>query len=410
MKLSVKELYGEKYESQAALRIRTAVDAFSRQYGSTDGIRVFSAPGRTEVGGNHTDHNRGKVLAAAIDLDVIAVVRPEKENIVRVKSLGFPEDVVDLSDLSVKEEEKNTSAALIRGVAAGFKEKGFNVCGFTAYTTSAVLKGSGLSSSAAFEVLIGTVFSGLANEEKADAVEIAKIAQYAENVYFGKPSGLMDQMASSVGGFITIDFKDTGKPVVESVPFDISGYDLCIVDTKADHADLTPDYAAIPTEMKAVAQALGGRELRDVSKEDIYRSLSELRRSCGDRAVARAFHFFDENERVTGQAEALRNGDIQGFFDLVNESGRSSFEYLQNVYTTKDPAHQAMVIALYAAKDILGGDGAARVHGGGFAGTIQAFVPKAKTEEFSRRMEEIFGKGSCIGLNIRSAGGTEIIL
>ncbi len=401
-------LYGACGAPDQRLRYTSAVQAFEKQYGKSEELRIFSAPGRTEVCGNHTDHNRGCVLAAAVNLDVIAVVRPETNGVIRVKSLGFPEDVIDTADLAVRESEKNTSAALIRGVAAGFAERGHNICGFTAYTTSNVLKGSGLSSSAAFEVLIGTILSGLCNDGSVSPVEIAQIAQYAENKYFGKPSGLMDQMASSVGGFVTIDFADTSAPVIESIPFDIAGYDLCIVDTRADHANLTPEYAAIPAEMKAVADFFGKTELRDITKKDIYDNIRTLRKECGDRAVSRAFHFFDENERVLRAAAALRRKDTQAFLDTINESGSSSFKYLQNVFAPGDPRLEAVVIALYAAQDVLAGRGASRVHGGGFAGTIQAFVPQELTERFTSVMESIFGERSCYNLRIRPVGGIEI--
>jgi len=401
-------LYGEDAVQVQKFRINKNIEAFRRLYGDRGEIRIFSAPGRTEIGGNHTDHNKGRVLAAAVDLDIAAVVRPESGNVIRIKSAGFDEDVVDISDLSVKQEEKNTSAALIRGVAAGFVKNGHKVCGFTAYTTSNVLKGSGLSSSAAFEVLVGTILSALANDDSVSPVEIAKIAQYAENEYFGKPSGLMDQMASSVGGSVTIDFADTDKPVIESIPFDLKGIDLCIVDTKADHADLTPEYAAIPAEMKSVAAYFGQEVLRGITKKQIFENIQALRESCGDRAVSRALHFIDENERVTGEADALKNGDNQRFLDLVNESGESSYKYLQNIFALSDPRSQAMVIALYSAKDILGDKGAVRVHGGGFAGTIQAFVPCSETDDFVDRMESIFGDKTCYRLRIRPVGGSEI--
>lgn len=403
-------LYGENALSAQAERYQRAQKAFAELYGERDNIRIFSAPGRTEVGGNHTDHNRGCVMAAAVGLDVIAVVSPGNDSIVRVKSEGFPEDTVDISDTQIKENEKNTSAALIRGVAAGFKNAGLKTCGFTAYTTSNVLKGSGLSSSAAFEVLIGTIFSYLCNEGKVSAVKIAQIAQYAENVYFGKPSGLMDQMASSVGGFITIDFKDTANPVIESISYDFasSGYTLCIVDTKGDHADLTPEYAAIPAEMKSVAKFFGKSELRDITREELIEKLPEVRRACGDRAAARAFHFLDDNLRVGREAEALKKGDIEAFLRLITESGNSSFKYLQNVFAVKNTAEEGLVIGLYMSESILGGRGAVRVHGGGFAGTIQAFVPADLADEYSRKMEALFGEGSCYRLYIRPVGGTEV--
>lgn len=404
---TLEKLYGAQAVPMQKERYAAAEKAFEEIYGIHDNIRIFSAPGRTEVGGNHTDHNRGCVMAAAVGLDVIAIVAQTGGSIVRVKSEGFPEDIVDISDLEIKESEKNSSAALIRGVAAGFKNAGYDICGFTAYTTSNVLKGSGLSSSAAFEVLIGTVFSHLCNEGKVSAVKIAQIAQYAENVYFGKPSGLMDQMASSVGGFITIDFKDTENPVIDSISYDFasSGYNLCIVDTKGNHADLTPEYAAIPVEMKSVAKFFGKSELRDITREQLIENLPEVRKQCGDRAVSRAFHFFDDNDRVGKEAAALRSGDIDGFLKLVTESGNSSFKYLQNIFAAKDPAGEGLVIGLYMSESILKGRGAVRVHGGGFAGTIQAFVPTDLLEEYSAKMEAVFGKGSCYRLYIRPVGG-----
>lgn len=407
---SLEKLYGKNAVAMQQERYAAAQKAFEELYGKHDGIRIFSAPGRTEVGGNHTDHNRGCVMAAAVGLDVIAIVVPTEDTIVKVKSEGFPEDVVDISDLEIKENEKNTSASLIRGVAAGFANAGLKTCGFTAYTTSNVLKGSGLSSSAAFEVLIGTIFSYLSNEGSVSAVKIAQIAQYAENVYFGKPSGLMDQMASSVGGFITIDFENTENPVIEAISYDFasSGYNLCIVDTKGNHADLTPEYAAIPTEMKSVAKFFGKNELRDITKEMLLENIAEVRKACGDRAVARAFHFFDDNERVGREAEALRKGDIDVFLKLIRESGNSSFKYLQNIFAAKAPEEQGLVIGLYNAENILGNRGAMRVHGGGFAGTIQAFVPTDLLEAYSSGMERIFGEGSCYKLYIRPVGGTEV--
>ena len=408
---TIKDIYPSSQAEAQKQRYKKAVTAFAEHFGSICEHRFFSAPGRTEICGNHTDHNHGKVFAASVNLEVIAVVEPTEDDKIVSKSEGFPEDVVDISDTEVKDSEKNSSASLIRGVAAGFKNAGFKVGGFKAYTTSNVLKGSGLSSSAAFEVLIGTIFSYLYNEGKVSAVKIAQIAQHAENVYFGKPSGLMDQMASSVGGFITIDFKDTEHPVIDAISYDFaaSGYNLCIVDTKGNHADLTPEYAAIPVEMKSVAKFFGKSELRDITKEQLIENIAEVRKACGDRAVARAFHFFDDNERVGKEAAALRGGDINGFLKLVTESGNSSFKYLQNIFATKAPAEQGLVIGLYMSENILAGRGAVRVHGGGFAGTIQAFVPSDMTEEYAEKMEKVFGKGSCYKLYIRPVGGTEVI-
>lgn len=374
--------------------------------------RFFSAPGRSEIGGNHTDHNHGRVLAAGVSLDVIAAVIPTDDGVIQVKSEGFPMDTVDISDLEVHKEEENTSAALIRGVAAGFSERGHKIGGFKAYTTSNVLKGSGLSSSAAFEVLIGTILSGLYNNHEVSAVETAQISQYAENVFFGKPSGLMDQMASSVGGFITIDFNDPENPVIESIDFDFakSGHSLCIVDTKGNHADLTPEYAAVPAEMKQIANYFGRDYLREISKSDIMDNIAVLRKKYGDRAVLRALHFMDDNERVEKESQALKNGCFDRFLQLIKESGRSSFMYLQNVYASSAPNEQGLSTALYIAEQILAGEGAFRVHGGGFAGTIQAFVPSHKLEKFCTEMEKVFGESSCYVLSIRPVGGTEVLL
>ena len=372
--------------------------------------RFFSAPGRTEVGGNHTDHNHGCVMAAGVSLDVIAAVIPTDDNVIEVHSEGFPADKVDITDLAVHKTEEGSSAALIRGVAAGFVKNGHRVGGFKAYSTSNVLKGSGLSSSAAFEVLIGNIFNGLYNSHSVSDVEIAQLSQYAENVFFGKPSGLMDQMASSVGGFITIDFADTSKPVIESIPFDLgsSGYRLCIVDTKGSHADLTPEYAAIPAEMKSVASYFGQEVLRGIDREKIVSVLPKLRERFGDRAVLRALHFADENERVSAEADALRNGDTERFFAAVKESGRSSYMYLQNVYAVSNTAQQGLSLGLYLAQSVLGDRGAYRVHGGGFAGTIQAFVPDDLLESFRSTVEGCFGEGSCHVLSVRPFGGTEV--
>lgn len=403
-------LYGEKDVDEKRARYEKAEKAFAELFGNEGNAMIFSASGRTEIGGNHTDHNRGKVLAAAVSLDVIAFAVPTDDGIITVKSEGFPQDTVDTADLSVHESDKNTSAALIRGVADGLNRNGFAVGGFKAYTVSNVLKGSGISSSAAFEVLIGTILSHLYNDGNVGAVKIAQIAQYAENVHFGKPSGLMDQMASSVGGFIRIDFADTENPVIDSIKYDFgsSGYSLCIVDTKGSHADLTPEYAAIPAEMKSAAQFFGKSELRDITRGQLLENVSEVRRACGDRAVSRALHFFDENERVDREAEALRMGDVDAFLREVSASGNSSFKYLQNIFAVTEPREQGVVLGLYTAERILGGRGACRVHGGGFAGTVQAFVPNDLLDKFTSEMEKLFGEGSCYVLYIRPLGGTRL--
>lgn len=374
--------------------------------------KFFSAPGRTEICGNHTDHNRGLVLAAGVSLDVIASVKKTDDNVIYLKSEGFPADEVDISNLDVNEAEFGSSKALIRGVAAGLKEKGFKIGGFKAYTTSNVLKGSGLSSSAAFEVLIGAILNGLYNEGKIDDITIAIAAQYAENKYFGKPSGLMDQMASSVSGFISIDFADEKNPIIKPIEFDFSktGHSLCIVDTKGNHADLTPEYAAIPQEMKSVAKYFGKEYLREISKADIIKNLPALREKLGDRAILRALHFFDENQRVIAECSALEKNDFTEFLSLVKQSGDSSFKYLQNIFASSSPSEQGLSTALYFANNILGERGAYRVHGGGFAGTIQAFVPNDILDEFKTKMEAIFGKDSCHVLTIRPVGGTEVTM
>lgn len=410
LKETLKRLYGEEALEQQLKRYENAERAFAETFGVSVEPMIFSASGRTEIGGNHTDHNRGKVLAAAVGLDVIAYVIPTRENVITVQSEGFPRDTVKLDVLEPVEAELNSSAALIRGVAAGFVKEGLKIGGFEAYTTSNVLKGSGISSSAAFEVLIGTILSHLYNDGNVSAVKVARIAQYAENRFFGKPSGLLDQMASSVGGFITIDFKDTANPVIESISYDFasSGYSLCVVDTKGNHADLTPEYAAIPQEMKAVAEYFGKKELRDIDKTQVMENSADIRAKLGDRAFLRAMHFFDENVRVEREAAALKAGNINEFFKNVNESGNSSYKYLQNIYAPKNPSEQGLSVGLYAAENVLEGRGACRVHGGGFAGTIQAFVPNDKLDAFTVTMEKLFGKGSCHKLYIRPCGGVKV--
>ena len=406
-------LYGSEPATLAAQRERysTLVDRFAEEYGADREVRLYSAPGRTEIGGNHTDHNNGVVMAAAVNLDVVAVVSPNEDNVVRVKSYGFDKiDDVDLSILTPQKREMEHSAGLIRGVAAGFVEAGGKVGGFDAYTTSDVLRGSGLSSSAAFEVCMGAIFRGEYNDndmEKFSQVKIAQIGQYAENVFFGKPCGLMDQMASSVGNIITIDFADPAHPVVEPVQVDFSkaGLALCILDSGADHADLTDEYAAIPADCRAVAAVCGGEVLRDVPFETFLAKLPECRRQCGDRAVLRAFHIYADNDRVAKQVDALRADDFKTFLALVTESGLSSWEYLQNVIPAGYKEHQEVAVTIAAAKHFLHGEGAVRVHGGGFAGTVQAFVPLTRLDSFKTEMEAILGKGRCHILSIRPEGG-----
>ena len=402
----------ESINAQKA-RYEKAIKNYKEYFASEgENIRLFSAPGRTEVGGNHTDHNCGKVLAAGVDMDIIAVAEPIDEPFAIIKSEGFDECRISIDELAVVESEKNTTPALIRGVAKGLKDRGFKLGGFKAYATSNVLKGSGLSSSAAFEVLVGTIFSYLYNGGKIDPVKIAQISQYAENVLFGKPSGLMDQMACSVGGFVAIDFKDVESPIIENVnvDFDAFGHALCIIDTKGDHADLTPDYAAIPSEMKAIAEHFSVPVLRQLCKHDILLNINILRAKFGDRAVLRALHFFDENKRVEKLVNALKRNDFQAFLDSINESGNSSYKYLQNVYSSAHVEQQGLGIGLNIAEFALTRKGASRVHGGGFAGTIQAFVPFELLKEFKMELEKVFGSGSCHVLKIRPVGGCEVKL
>lgn len=400
-------LYGPDQLEAQRQRYINAVAAFTETFGERTGLTLFSAPGRTEIGGNHTDHNHGRVLAASVNLDVIAVAAPCEGTVIRVQSAGYPMDTVDAADRLVKPEESNHSASLIRGMTAAFSQKGFAVGGYDAYTTSNVLKGSGLSSSAAFEVLIGTILNHVYNDGDIAAEEIAKMAQYAENVYFGKPSGLMDQMASAVGGMVSIDFADTERPLVHPVSFDFAacGHVLCIVDTGGNHADLTPEYASVPAEMKAIAQSLGVTYLRETDLATLTAAIPDLRRRHGDRAVLRAVHFLLDNERVARQVEALERGDFTGFKQMVIASGHSSFEYLQNVYTTSDVTFQGLSLALCLAQTVLEGRGAWRVHGGGFAGTTQNFVPYECLGDFRTLMEGVFGEGSCHVLSIRPCGG-----
>lgn len=403
-------LYGRDQLSAQKARYTEAIDAFTALYGDREDLSLFSAPGRTEIAGNHTDHNHGRVVAASVDMDVIAVVSPTDNGVIRIQSKGYPQDTVSLSDLEIRPEEENKAIALIRGTAARFAQKGHKTGGFDAYTTSNVLKGSGLSSSAAFEVLVGTILSHLYNDAAVSPVEIAKYAQYAENVYFGKPSGLMDQMASSVGSVITIDFADTENPVIEKIDFDMAamGCALCIVDVGGNHADLTHEYAAIPAEMKAVAGFFGRDVLRGVSYRDLMANAPLLRAQFGDRAFLRAIHFVKENERVGAIVHALKDKNYPRFLRLVTESGDSSYRYLQNVYAASDPKEQSMAVALEMAEDLLNGRGAYRVHGGGFGGTTQNFVPLDLLDQFRTGIESVFGAGSCHVLSIRPLGGTRV--
>ena len=396
----------EQTPAQAA-RYAAVLDGLEKTFGSHTEAGLYSAPGRTEIGGNHTDHQHGRVLAGSVNIDMIAAAGPNSLNQLRVQSEGYDLCVIDLADLTTRKEEENTSAAILRGECAAFVQRGAALSGLDVYISSNVPKGSGVSSSAAFEVLIGVILNDLFMTEKVSPIAIAQIGQWAENVYFGKPCGLMDQMASSVGNIITIDFADPAHPDVEPVAVDFSkaGLALCILDSGADHADLTDEYAAIPTDCRAVAAVCGGEVLRDVPFETFISKIPECRKACGDRAVLRAFHIYADNDRVTKQVAALRSGDFNTFLALVNESGNSSWEYLQNVIPAGYKEHQEVGVTIAAAKHLLGGRGAVRVHGGGFAGTAQAFVPLDMLDEFKAGMEAILGEGHCHVLSIRPEGG-----
>lgn len=401
-------LYGDTQTARE--RYANAVDEFVNLYGERDNIRIFSAPGRTEVGGNHTDHQHGLVLAGSVNLDVVAIVSENDEGIARIKSKGYRMDEIDIHDLDKKEEEVGRACALVRGVLAAFKNNGHNIGGFNAYTTSNVLKGSGLSSSAAFEVLVSNIVNGLFNNASVDAVSIAKYSQFAEREYFGKPCGLLDQMASSVGGFTYADFNDPQNPKVEKISLDLneSGHTLCVVDTGGNHANLTQDYADITLECKAVSECLGVEFLRDANEDDFYANIAAIREKCGDRAVLRAIHIFNENRRVLAQKAALKRGDFNTFFVTVKRSGESSYDLLQNVYSPSNPREQAISLALALTKQFLNGRGAYRVHGGGFAGTIQCYIPNKIFDAYKQMIEATFGENSCVKLFVRPVGGYEI--
>ena len=381
---------------------------FADSFGA-EPTRYFSAPGRTEIGGNHTDHQRGRVLAGAVNLDAVAAVRPNGSSVIRILSQGYPMCQVDVSDLIPKADEINTTMALTRGIAARFAQLGCVVEGFDAYVASTVLPGSGLSSSAAYEVLISTIINHLFFDGKVSQPEIAMIGQYAENVYFGKPCGLMDQMASAVGSMVTIDFLDKDNPVIEKVDFDFAacGHALCIIDSRASHADLTDEYAAITIELKNICNYFGKDVLTQIPEADFVAAIADLREQFGDRAVLRAYHFYKENARVPKQVEALKNGDFDTFLKLVKESGYSSYMYLQNVIPAGYREHQDVALSLSLCELYLGGRGAYRVHGGGFAGTVQAFVPMDILESFRKGIDAVLGEGACHVLSIRPHGGVE---
>ena len=384
-------------------------DGFQAAFG-TQPQRYFSAPGRTEIGGNHTDHQRGRVLAAAVNLDTRAAVRVNGTRTIRILSKGYPMSQVDLDQLEPVAAEINSTPALIRGVVARFVQMGCQVSGFDAYCESTVLPGSGLSSSAAYEVLIGAIVNGLFFDGKATQPELAMIGQYAENVFFGKPCGLMDQMASAVGNLVTIDFFDKENPVIEPVNFDFAacGHALCIIDSQASHADLTDEYAAIPGELKSICAHFGKEVLTQIPEADFFAAIPQLRKTCGDRAVMRAIHFYQENARVPQQVAALKGGNFETFLALVKESGHSSYMYLQNVIPAGYKEHQDVAISLALCEHYLNGRGAYRVHGGGFAGTVQAFVPFDILESFRAGLDAVLGQGACHVLSIRPQGGVEM--
>ncbi len=411
------ELYGKENIKNARIRYTKTINSFEELYGKEDEIFIFSVPGRSEISGNHTDHNRGKVIAASVNLDIIAIVSKTDDNIIRLKSRGFDEDVVDLAKpLEPDEAKKIRAESLIRGVCCGFADKGMKTGGFKAYTDSNVFKGSGLSSSAAFEDMVGTILNYLYNNGEVDYITIARISQFAENVFFGKPCGLMDQVACASGGFVGIDFDNNDAPKVKRVGFDLkkNGYELIIVNTGGNHANLNDDYASVPGEMKAVAAFFGKTHLRDVDRNEFESSLKKLReamekKGCGDRAILRAYHFFEENDRVTRQLEALERGDIDAFLADVRNSGRSSFCWLQNIYTCKAPDDQGLSLALMMCEKLLSDKKAAwRVHGGGFAGTVQAFVPEDFSDEFIKRIDDVFGSGSAVKLFVRGDGAVAL--
>ena len=399
---------GEALEAARARAVE-AVKRYQALFSAGDDAQaaLFSSPGRTELGGNHTDHQHGCVLAASVNMDMLAVAAPNGTALVRIHSEGYPVLTVDLSSLSPAEDERETSAALVRGVAARMAELGQSPAGFDAYVCSSVPAGSGLSSSAAYEVLVGTIFNVLFCNQVFTPVQVAQIGQFAENVFFGKPCGLMDETASAVGGVVSIDFKDPSAPVVRKVDFDFpaTGHTLCIINSGADHADLTDAYAAITSEMKSVAACFGKAVLRDVDEAAFRATIPELRKALGDRAVLRAIHFFAENRRAVQEAQALERGDFAAFLALVRASGLSSSLYLQNTFAPSDPRQQAIPLVLWAAEEVLQGTGAVRVHGGGFAGTVQAFVPNDRLPDFLAAMERLLGPGMCHMLSIRPEGG-----
>ena len=400
------------YPDIAAQRKRyaEAIDGFEAEYGKGREIRIFSAPGRSEIIGNHTDHQHGMAIAAAVNLDIAAIVSENGSDIINIKSKGYSPDIININEPEAKEEERTHSASLIRGIVSRYTAMGYKIKGFDAYTVSDVLKGSGLSSSAAFEVLVASIINILFLDSALSPIEIAKMSQYAENVYFGKPCGLLDQTAAASGSFVFIDFANTEAPKVEKMDFDIaqSGYSLCIVDTGGNHSDLTDDYADIFSELKELCTLFGKEFLRQIPKEEFLARLPELNAKISQCAIIRAMHVYDENERVLKMKKAINAKDIGAFLKLIGESGNSSYKYIQNAYSLSAPQAQGIPLALKLTEDFLQGDGACRVHGGGFAGTILSFIPTGRVAEYKEYIERVFGKNKCHIINIRPAGGIEI--
>lgn len=413
---SVINLFKEMYIEETVIncqegRYSKLIDEYEEYFKDRETITfgMFSAPGRTEIGGNHTDHQNGRILAASVNMDSIAIAGTNNSKSIIVKSEGYDEFTVNLEDLEINEQEYETSAALVKGICFRFLELGYKVDGFNCYITSDVLEGSGISSSASFEILICNVIKGLF-ENDISAVEMAKISQYSENNYFNKPCGLMDQLASSVGGLVYVDFKDKDNPITKQVEFDFdtSEYVMCLIDTKGSHHDLTKDYADITTEMREIANYFGADVLRAVDESRFYSEISELRTKCSDRAIIRAHHFFSENNRVVNQVDSLQAGDFEEFLKQVTLSGNSSFKYLQNIYSLSDYNNQEISLAIALSEEFNEGDGAVRIHGGGFAGTIQVYVKKKRVLDYVDFIENIFGEGSCHRLSIRPVGGVQV--
>ena len=406
---SFKQLYTDLADARS--RYIALIDGFSGYFGERDNLRLFSAPGRTELGGNHTDHQKGNVLAASVGNDIIAAVSENGSSIIRIKSEGHEVVEVDLNDLGIKESEKEDATALVRGISARITELGYNVTGFDAYTTSRVLNASGMSSSAAFEILCCTIINYLFAGEKLSAIDMSLISKYAENVYFGKPCGLLDQLACSVGGIAAMDFSEDDNPTIEQIKYDFesTGHVFYIVNTRGNHGDLTYNYADIPNEMRSVAAYFGKEVLGQCTKQQVMESIPQLRKAVSDRAILRAVHFFNDCETAKREAEALKQNKFDEFLRLIKKSGRSSYMYLQNVYSPDMPQTQDLSLALMLSDEVLGERGAYRVHGGGFAGTIQAFVPQDMVETYVKTLDGVFGEGSCLCPHIRNVGSTELV-